>query len=252
MFTFVHMTRIFFCSLYFLWLWCCIYGYTPQQWSKIRTLLKNDDLDVSYKNELRQKIFKDHRFKWALKKSWDFKRKYCHMKHIRDVDIHELNYYSIRGLHEACKNYNGWMAFYLYATPIVYYSLLRGMTETNHLTRLPHRHIVSRDFRNKNSKLYEKYMLPPTYASEYDVELFDMRQYDKNLNDQEVCRIREYVSELTPFEQRLFYYRYDIHSLKKARNLRHVGELMCMDFRSVSSQLNEIEKKIACNLALKI
>ena len=239
MFTFVSMTRIFFCSLYFLWLWCCIYGYTPQQWSKIRTLLKNDDLDVSYKNELRQKIFKDHRFKWALKKSWDFKRKYCHMKHIRDV-------------HEACKNFNGWMAFYLYANPIVYYSLLRGMTETNHLTRLPHRHIVSRGFRNKNSKLYEKYMLPPTYASEYDVELFDMRQYDKNLNDQEVCRIREYVSELTPFEQRLFYYRYDIHSLKKARNLRHVGELMCMDFRSVSSQLNEIEKKIAYNLALKI
>lgn len=240
------MTRTLFCIIWFAWLWCCAFGYTPLQWSKIRYLLKHDDLDVRHKEELRQKIYEDHHFKWALKQSWNFKRTYCHMKHIRDVDIHELNYYSIRGLHEACKNYNGWKSFYLYATPIVYYNLLRGMTETNHLMRLPHRHIVSRDFRNKYPKLYKKYMLPPTYASEYDVEMYDKRRYDNVVQD--ACHIRECVSHLTPFEQRLYYYRYDIHSLKKARSLKQVGELMCMDFKSVSSRLNEIEKKIACHL----
>jgi hypothetical protein len=240
------MTRTLFCIIYFGWLWCCTFGYTPLQWSKIRYLLKHDDLDVCHKKKLRQKIYEDHRFKWALKQSWNFKRKYCHIKHIRDVDIHELNYYSIRGLHEACKNYNGWMSFYLYATPIVYYNLLRGMTETNHLTRLPHRHIVNRDFRNKYPTLYRKYMMPPTYASEYDVEMYDRRLLVGR--EQDACHIRECVSHLTPFEQRLYYYRYDIHSLKKARSLKHVGELMCMDFKSVSSRLKEIEKKIACHL----
>mgnify|MGYP001299717007 CR=1 FL=1 len=121
-----------------------LYSYTNQQWTIIRKILRNNETPNQMKDIIRNKIYHDHVDKWTLFNSWEFKRKYAKKKIIRDVNIYELNYYSIKGLHYSCKNYKGYQPFYMYAKPIIYYSLLKGMTELNHINRLPHRFIANR------------------------------------------------------------------------------------------------------------
>lgn len=99
----------------------------------------------------------------------------------------------------------------MYAKPIVYYSLLKGMTELNHINRLPHYYITNRKWKNKNKVLYNRLMEPPIYTSENDFE-----PYKKIVNDKySIKEIQEAILNLNNYDRKLFCYVYDIHTLKK-------------------------------------
>ena len=124
--------------LFLLIIFSSVTCYTFQQWHSIRNLLKNSELPDKYKNEIRNKIFVDHYYNFTLKYTWDFKKKNNYMPTVAKANIYDLNYYSVKGLHIACKNYNGMAGFYHYVKPIMYYNLLRGVTDLNHIQKLPH------------------------------------------------------------------------------------------------------------------
>lgn len=232
-------------SIYYLNI---VTSYPIQQWKKIRLLLQHNSITLEMKEQLQNKIYKDHVHKWTLKNSWEFKRKFNKIKVIRDADIYELNYYSIRGLSSACKNYEGYASFYIYAKPIIYYSLLESITDLSSMTRLPHRLIVNREWKNANSKLYNKLMKAPTYAShitEYDYNVFSVKYLHP---DKQIDTIINIVNDFDPKDKLLFYYLYDVHTLAQIRTNSHVAKLMCCSNEIIRININRIKKEIGFQL----
>jgi len=221
-----------------------VYSYTLNQWSSIRKILSNENTDNDTKNKIRTKIYIGHVEKWTYYNSWEFKRKFKKKKFIRDVDIDELNYYAIKGLYHSCKNYKGYQPFYMYAKPIVYYSLLKGMTELNHINRLPHYYITNRKWKNKNKVLYNRLMEPPIYTSENDFE-----PYKKIVNDKySIKEIQEAILNLNNYDRKLFCYVYDINTLKKKRTMKQAGELMCFSTEKIRQDFIRIKANISSQL----
>lgn len=215
------------------------WSYTLEQWKNIRNFLRKEENPIEEKNIIRNRIYKDHLDKWTLYNTWEFKRKFKNKKIIRDADIYELNYYSIRGLHHSCKNYKGYQPFYMYAKPIIYYHLLSGFTDMNSINRLPHRYIINRKWKNENRKMYKKLMEPPVYTSEYDCEPFNKKMKVNNIK-----YIQDIILTLEPRDRKLFCYMYDIHTLNKKNTYRIVGELMCCSAETVRQDLDRIKKYI--------
>jgi hypothetical protein len=195
------------------------------------------------KDELRNKIYIDHVYKWSLYNSWEFKRKHNNLKVIRNVDIYELNYYSIKGLYLASNNYQGFASFYLYAKPIIYYNLLQSITDLGAIKRLPHRLIVNRQWKNNNSKIYKSLMMPPTYMSEYEGDFFKVRSPDSKINI-----IISIVNDFDSYDKLLFYYLYDVDTLAKIRTYSHVAKLMCCSNESIRINIKRIRKNIGSQL----
>ena len=221
-----------------------VYSYTLKQWSLIRKILSNDNANNCTKNKIRTKIYFDHIEKWTYYNSWQFKRKFKNKKFIRDVDIDELNYYSIKGLYLSCINYKGYQPFYIYAKPIIYYNLLQGMTEINYINRLPHNYIVCRKWKNKNKKLYNKLMEPPIYISENNFEPY---KHSDNV-DYSIKEIQYATLNLNNYDRKLFYYVYDIHTLKKKRTLKQASELMCYSTEKIRQDFIRIKANISSQL----
>ena len=215
------------------------WSYTLEQWKNIRNFLKKEENLIVEKNILRNRIYRDHVDKWALYNSWEFKRKFKNKKVIRDADIYELNYYSIRGLYNSCKNYKGYQPFYMYAKPIIYYHLLSGFTDMNSINRLPHRYIINRKWKNENKKMYKNLMQSPVYMSEYDCEM-----YNRKIEVNNMKYIQDIILTLEPRDRQLFCYIYDIHTLDKKNNYRRASELMCCSVEMVRQDLNRIKKHI--------
>lgn len=221
-----------------------VYSYTLNQWSIIRNFLSNENVNSDTKNKIRTKIYFDHIEKWTYYNSWQFKRKFKNKKFIRDVDIDELNYYAIKGLYLSCINYKGYQPFYMYAKPIIYYNLLQGMTQINHINRLPHNYIVSRKWKNKNKNLYNRLMEPPIYTSENDFE-----PYKKIINDEcSIKEIQEAILNLNIYDRKLFCYVYDINTLKKKRTIKEAAELMCFSTEKIRQDFIRIKANISSQL----
>lgn len=215
------------------------WSYTLEQWKNIRNFLRKEENPIREKNILRNRIYKDHVDKWTLHNTWEFKRKFKNKKVIRDADIYELNYYSIRGLYHSCKNYKGYQPFYMYAKPIIHYNLLSGFTDMNSINRLPHRYIINRKWKNENNKMYKKLMQSPVYMSEYDCEM-----YNRKIEVNNIKYIQDIILTLEPRDRQLFCYMYDIHTLNKKNTYRIVGELMCCSAETVRQDLNRIKKHL--------
>ena len=59
-----------------------------------------------------------------------------------------------------------------------------------------------------------------------------------------IDQINNVVSQFTPYEKRMFYYRYSKSTLKEIRSIANVSELMCCSSETYRKKMNEIFRKI--------
>lgn len=224
-------------------------SYTIPQWKHIRHLLQNDIINEKQKNLIRDKIYNDHVTNWTLYNSWEFKRKFSSQKIVRDINIYELNYYAIKGLHYACRKYNGSRSFYLYAKPILHYSLLNAITDSHSINnRIPHKFLTSKKWKQNNSHIFQLHMLSPIYTSDINKEIYT--NVKQNSNHIKIKEINEIVQSMNGYDRSLFYYRYDINTLKKKKNYKELEERFCFSHEKLRRDLKKIHNNITYQLHL--
>ena len=225
-----------------------LYCYSNQKWNTIRTLLQNNKISTTNKNKIRTMIYNDHIYNWTLKNSWEFKRKFNKQIKIRNMDIYELNYYAIKGLHYCCKKYTGEKPFYIYSKPIIYYNLLYSITESHDINnRLPHRLLNNKKWKQNNQKILNTHLKPAIYTSNLLKELYTNHDYGKE-KQQQIQQINDIIKSMDGHDRLLFYYRYDIISLKKKRSIKHLTELMCCSSETIRLDLLRIKQNITNQL----
>ena len=218
---------------------------THVQKSLIRNIIQNKDAPPEIKNKTKE-IIAIHYIPWAFSQYKTFvnkNRSYLHKNH---VPLNDLRQYAVLGMIKALKHYNASVDFTLYAEKYVIGTLHEGVTDliplrpVSNTARLHGSRVPSITFAHENTWMFDK--LYKSKSGESDEILQAETKY--------ICRkigideINNIVSRLTPFEQRMFYYRYSITTMKEINPVEKVAKLMCCSPETYRKKMNQILQKI--------
>jgi RNA polymerase sigma factor (sigma-70 family) len=213
----------------------------------ISNILKHPDTDEITKIKTKI-ILAKHYLPWVIKKCKTYKKdKRNILKRITCQD--DLLLYAYAGYLHAINNYNGKTAFVKYAENYVVGSLHRGI---NNL--IPLKPISYTQYRKERSKNPFYKIRPPKMVAYEDYWVFD-KLYEKQINKlnydneniKKLINVRTTINELSNEYQRLFYYRYDINTLKKYKSIKEICDLMSFSHETYYKKMRIILQKIKEN-----
>ena len=218
---------------------------TNSQKKLIQNIIQNKDAPPEIKTKTKEIIATSY-IPWALRQYKIFVKKNRSYLSKNHIPLNDLRQYAIMGMIKAVKNYNASVDFTLYAEKYVCGTLHQGVTDLiplrpiSHALRMQRKKVPSIIFTHENTWMFDK--LHKSKYEEWDTILHCENKYitRKNAIDQ----INNVVSQFTPYEQRMFYYRYSKSTLKEIRSISNVSELMCCSSETYRKKMNEIFRKI--------
>lgn len=219
---------------------------THSQKKIIKNIIQNNNVPIEIKNKTKEIIAISYT-PWALSQYKIFVKKnrsYLHKKHI---PLNDLKQYAIMGMIKALERYNSSVDFTVYAEKYVVGTLHKGVTELiplrpiSHSMRMNGKKTPSITFTHENTWMFDK-----LYKSQNDDSDKILKTEDKYIScKNEIERINNIVKQLTPYEQRIFYYRYSKDTLKEIRTIATVSDLMCFSTETYRKKMNIIMQKIS-------
>jgi RNA polymerase sigma factor (sigma-70 family) len=170
-------------------------------------------------------------------------RSFLHKKHI---PLNDLRQYAVLGMIKALNRYNGSVDFPIYAEKYVLGSLHRGVTDLipmrpiSHTLRMNRKEAPPITFAHENTWMFDKLYKPKEKDSNKILRMEEKYISQKD----EIERINNIVKQQSPYEQRMFYYRYSEDTLKEIRTIGMVSKLMCCSDETYRKKMNEIMRKI--------
>ena len=211
----------------------------------IQKIIQNPETPYEIKNKTKGIIALNY-IPWAFSQYNQFvnkNRSFLHKKHIR---LNDLRQYAVLGMIKALNRYNGSVDFPLYAEKYVLGTLHQGVTDLipmrpiSHALRMKHKEAPPITFVHENTWMFDKLYKPKDNDSDKITQMEDKYISHK----EEIERINKIVKEQTPYEQRMFYYRYSEDTLKEIRTIGTVSKLMCCSDETYRKKMNEIMRKI--------
>jgi len=246
---------------------------TNEQWNHIKNILKHKDTPPLIKKKVQHILYKKYE-KMAYWKAYQFKKFHTHK--CRDISLAELSLYSKIGLHKAIEKYNPQYHFYPYMNLYIDSELFKGLTDLYPICSISKRERMKKknfffiDFvpshgdnkelelqRFENAITTEKkalFMRKMLHNKLLNTKFIGKDDWliDKNLNHNENVILQSIVdketyeemwykinhsSDVTPFQKRIFYLKYD-SQFNKIRSNRKVAELMDCSEEYVRRQLS--------------
>jgi RNA polymerase sigma factor (sigma-70 family) len=211
----------------------------------IQKIVQNPETPIEIMNKTKGIIAISY-IPWALSQYNKFvlrNRSYLQKHHI---PLNDLRQYAILGMIKSLNRYNGSVDFPIYAEKYVFGTLHQGVTDLiplrpiSHTLRMNRQKVPTITFAHENSWMFDKFHKPNENDSDKIVRLEDKYISRKN----EIDRINNIVKEHSPYEQRMFYYRYSEDTLKEIRKIGVVSELMCCSTETYRKKMNKIMSKI--------
>ena len=212
----------------------------------ITNIIQNEDVPIEIKNKTKEIIAINY-IPWALSQYKIFvnkNRSYLYKKHI---PLNDLRQYAIIGMIKAVEKYNGSVDFTVYAEKYVLGTLHQGVTDLlplrpiSHSLRMNGKNVPTITFAHENTWMFDKLYK----SNKYDDTNIILKNEDKYISRKnEIERINNIVKQLTPYENKLFYYRYSKDTLREIRTVVAVAELMCCSTETYRKKMNKIIEKI--------
>lgn len=211
----------------------------------IQRIIQNPATPDEIKNKTKGIIAMNY-IPWAFSQYNRFvvkNRSFLHKKH---VPLNDLRQYAILGIIKALNRYNGSVDFTVYAEKYVLGSLQRGVTELiplkpiSHALRMNRKKVPSITFAHENTWMFDKLYKQKDKNSDKITWTEDKYISHK----EEIERINNIVKQQSPYEQRLFYYRYSEDTLKEIRTIGTVCELISCSDETYRKKMNELMRKI--------
>ena len=220
---------------------------TYSQKKLIKNIIQNKDISQEIKTKTKEIIAVNY-IPWVLSQYNIFvykNRNYLHKTHI---PLNDLRQYAFLGMMKALERYNASVDFTVYANKYVLGSLQQGVTDLIPLRPISHtlrisgkKKIPSITFTHENTWMFDKlYKSKDNDATDKILKAENTLVSRKN----EIERINNIVKQQTPFEQRMFYYRYAEDTLKEIRTIGLVSKLLSCSDETYRKKMNKLMKKI--------
>jgi hypothetical protein len=227
-----------------------------QSWNHINSFLQNKNKYQPEEVNKVHKIIYTNYEKWALYKSYLFKK--LHYYKCKEITQSELNLYASLGLHKAIQNYNPEknVSFSFYATNYVMGELYNCMTilQTNN-------YIVKRERRrkhyNRNNKSKTDSHIHVPMILGTDDYLFSQKQkglqkpdlfdYRYNINLHNVCESfweRIESMDIPPLTKKIMKLKYSF-DFTQSRSNKYVSILLCCSEETVRQHVNKFRETYA-------
>jgi hypothetical protein len=205
----------------------------------IRNIITNPNTPPNIRIQIQQIIAEKYYF-WTLKQVRLFKetsKKY--KKYENPIMNYELNQYALTGLMKSIMKYNGSGYFHKYAEKYVHGELCLAIRDRIPMQPLKHWELFS-----NNPKINSVTMVS------FDEEWKFDTNWGKSMNDDVLLadKIKEILYEVSLIDRRMFYYRYDMDSLKPIRTIKKVCILMCFSEETYRARMRVLKKIITDKL----
>ena len=214
---------------------------TQCQWSHIRSLLSNKAVTPVMREKVNTILFhKYHRL--AKLKAYQYKKRNFSL--CKNIQLDAFTSYAELGLYKSIITYNSSYIFYKHANLYISYYLYKGLSELYPMSNLPHRHRVSKTWRNKNTQLYNILMDPTIICDTNRFLLYNRDINNKdNKNDILLFNIWNIVHTFDPISIQIFTYKYE-YSLKKNKTNKEVAALLCYSSEYIRQNLKKTTTRI--------
>lgn len=213
----------------------------PKQWKIIEHYLKKKDLQPEIKNEIENIIFKNY-LPLAYRTSLEFTK--YHKKKCLLVNNYDLKLYSIFGLYQAVKKYNGKSNFYQYAKIYIKGALYTGLTEL---------YPISKEKKTNRRRKRQKYS--NNYDDLYQFNNFYLGKYDKLESSLDYQNKEKYYIfwekiqsvDSSPFSRRLFNQKFSFE-FENIYSNRYLSELNSCSEETVRKNIHNLIMNVTMNL----
>lgn len=218
---------------------------TKPQLIQIKNILTNPKTPPEIKNATQNVLIKHHQL-WLHSKV----HKFAKNNKFSSAFKHELAESAQIGLLKSFKYYNASMPLYKYADKYLFYEFTKSITRQMPMGYLNH---YERYIKKVNVS-YPTFIGDDNYLNYYKPEkysgpIFLITNDDRVLEKDKIkSHLNNLISELSLFEKRLFYYRYDINTFDVKYNVEQVCELMCIHRETYRTTMKKIEKHLKKNL----
>lgn len=197
---------------------------THSQWKSIIIILQNKKTNSKIRSCVNKIIFENYK-KWSYKKAKEFKK--LHYYKCRNINIVELENYSLYGLSEAIRNYNASnVNFIKYADFYVSGCLMKGLNDLLPLSTIPRRLLKNKKWRLENQYLYKKSLNPIFFGFDYwKIEKNQPQNYNLQIYDEKCDFLWKKINKLDNFSKNVFYLKYDYYFFK-IRSNEQIGTMM--------------------------
>lgn len=156
-------------------------------------------------------------------------------RYMKNIHYNDLRQYAIMGLCDASKKYNGTGSFFSYSKKYILGSLHTGLTILEPLK--PQTTYGRLNGIKKPTIIFSNNEWLHSLNKDFieEKQLFSIEKMEQ---------IKNIVDRLTPFEKRLFYYRYCENTLKEIRSISHVSALMVITESCYRKRMFTIMEKI--------
>jgi DNA-directed RNA polymerase specialized sigma subunit len=207
------------------------------KYSKINKLnnLKNIYSNIDTEKYLNYTIFITNNF---------YKKNYYHTKNIRKRDLYSYGYI---GLLNSLKKYNNNIngTFYKFSKIYIEFNLLKGLSDLNPHSNLPHYLHISKKWKELNkNKYYNELNKITFYNNDYYINkhLIEnnnlLYKYNDKYND--IYNLTNiYINRLPIHHKRIFNHRY-YNDFQIKKSIKKISELECYSEENIRKILNKI------------
>jgi len=215
----------------------CLY-LSPKQYSSVRNLIQNPQLDYTQKNQLKSILYRAFE-SWALKYANTFKHQYNLNGYSKD----EIAQSAKMGLYKSLRLYNGASTLPHYASFYIKNELFELISEKCSYTIIPKnlRKRNKRKFSREESENYSHLM--KQYSTQYSSKIEDyMGSKDTNVDriilEEEKQELWRKINDFEPFVKRIYQLKYD-SEFRIIRTTKEIATLMSCSEEYVRIRLRD-------------
>ena len=217
---------------------------SEMQWKSIKIIITNEP-PQSHLREKVNKIIYFHFEKWAIHKAIQFKKRYY--KRTQHISLDEMCVYTMKGLYNSIKMYDGKHNFVKYANILVLSSLYDCVTDLCPLNILPKYKRKSKVWKNKNKNFYINSLQPIFDVPDFYLSNKKEENVLEKYNNQEFyISLWKFIhSRLDEKSIYVFHLKYDFEFEKKQSNKGIASLLSCSEesIRKIIGKGHNVMKK---------
>jgi len=216
---------------------------------RIKYIIQNPGTTYEMREQINTILFNSYK-DWATTKAIHFKR--LHKNKCSHIKTDELISYSLFGLYQGIKRYNGNNTFVTYVDFYIKNELQQCVAKLFPINALPKTYLKKEKTQQEYNKLNNIY-LKPIYIG-FDHYLMENTIYNSIYSNKNTwfeteddtnlkIKIWKKIRELPPLQMRIMYYKYS-SDFEMLRSNREIAEIMEYSTQTIRMNLIEIKNKL--------